>query len=758
VGLAVLVAALVGVVLALAAGAARTFSAPDRYVSSLGSGVDVNVEQAAGAPRTAEVAALPAVEDIRAATFVFGGLLPTGSSPAEGDDPVDAIVFAGSPAAIGTRVVEGREPRRAMPGEFVATRSMVEAAHLTLGQRFDLWVIPAGPAETSGFDAADQAAPLIGATLVGVVDGPSELQDGSSVAVFPEALLDAGDVGISATEMAVALAPGASISDLRSQIDGLPQADRFGIEPSDPVPGVVRDAVSAQGQGLAILALIAGLATVVVVGQLLGRQVRRSEVERLVLRTTGMTRSQIVADRVLDAAVPVVAGIAMAVGLAYLASGLFPRGFVVHVEPHPGRRVEPVALLGGAVALAVLVLAWVLVSVAVQGRERPGDSPAAVEAVARRVPVRVATAVRFAFTRQSREPIRPRAAVVGAAFIVAVLTGALTFGASLGSMVERPDRWGATFDLALGQGGDEVPSDARTQIESDPDVTDLTLYATVLATVGNEGFDVTGEMPVVGSTAPPVLEGRLPAGSDEIALGRVVARRLGAGVDDDVEVVGPEGPRTLRVSGLAVLPAVEGGDGVGEGGLVTFEGLRRIDPSVAPTAAGIGVRPGASPEAVARRLSERTGMTVGPGFDPPEVIVNIARARAIPYLVAAVVGALMLLNLAHHLTLSTRRRGRDLAVLRALGADRRWVTGVVHWQASVFTVVVVALGAPLGIAAGRVLYRAFVDRIGAVDTVTLPVGMFALALVGLVLLANVVAAPSARRARRRSPAAALTDE
>jgi ABC-type lipoprotein release transport system permease subunit len=133
-------------------------------------------------------------------------------------------------------------------------------------------------------------------------------------------------------------------------------------------------------------------------------------------------------------------------------------------------------------------------------------------------------------------------------------------------------------------------------------------------------------------------------------------------------------------------------------------------------------------------------------------------AIIVAYLVAAVLGVLMLLSLAHHLILSTHRRGRDLAVLRALGADRRWVTGVVHWQASLFTIVVVALGAPIGIAAGRVVYRNFVDRVGAVDTVTLPVAFFALAFVVLVALANVVAAPSAHRARQRPPARALADE
>ncbi len=150
-------------------------------------------------------------------------------------------------------------------------------------------------------------------------------------------------------------------------------------------------------------------------------------------------------------------------------------------------------------------------------------------------------------------------------------------------------------------------------------------------------------------------------------------------------------------------------------------------------------------------------MTVG-RFNRPTTIINVARARSVPYVVAGVLVVLALLNLAHHLILSARRRRRDLAVLRALGADGRWVTGVVHWQASLFTIAAVALGAPFGIAAGRIAYRTFVDRIGAVDTVTLPLATFALALAALVALANVVAVPSARRARRPSPSGILAGE
>ena len=138
-------------------------------------------------------------------------------------------------------------------------------------------MIPQGPADASGFDAADQATRLLRGTLVGIVDGPSELQDGYPLVAFPAGVLDlrdVGDVGVSATVNVVSLEPGATLDDLRAQLDELPDASQFGIDRGDWVPSVVRSSVSAYGQGLAVLAGIAAVATIVVVGQLLSRQVR----------------------------------------------------------------------------------------------------------------------------------------------------------------------------------------------------------------------------------------------------------------------------------------------------------------------------------------------------------------------------------------------------------------------------------------------------------------------------------------------------
>jgi putative ABC transport system permease protein len=331
--------------------------------------------------------------------------------------------------------------------------------------------------------------------------------------------------------------------------------------------------------------------------------------------------------------------------------------------------------------------------------------------------------------------------------VLAVGAGALTFGASLDDLVERRELWGERFEVAVGgQGGGEVPAEVVSVLRERPEIEALALFGALLANIGPRQFSVTGMEAVLGSTAPPVFEGRLAQGADEIAVGRLAARRLGVGVGGELTLVGPAGPRTLRITGIAVIPGMEGATGVGEGGLVTLDGLHQLAPDAVATVATIRFRPDA-PDDAAEGLSSDLGIPLGPP-DRPDVIANVARVRTIPYVIAAILGALALLNLAHQLIVSTQRRRRDLAVLQALGADRGWVSSVVHWQATLFTVAVVSISAPLGIVGGRVVYRAFVDRIGALDAVALPLAALAIAVVALVALANLVAAPNAHRACR----------
>jgi putative ABC transport system permease protein len=107
---------------------------------------------------------------------------------------------------------------------------------------------------------------------------------------------------------------------------------------------------------------------------------------------------------------------------------------------------------------------------------------------------------------------------------------------------------------------------------------------------------------------------------------------------------------------------------------------------------------------------------------------------------------------------SINNRRRDVAVVRSLGADRSWITRAVHWQATSFMVLPVVVGTPVGIIVGQVVFRSFADSVGAVNGASLPFVTIATVVAALVLLANVVAAVPARRARRLAPAVLLQAE
>ena len=97
----VLVALAVATVLALAAGAHRTATAPDRFVATTPLAYDALVTQGDGTPLTGAIAELPGVDAASSVTFVFGGLTTDGSDADPG-----ALVFAGDPASQALQVID----------------------------------------------------------------------------------------------------------------------------------------------------------------------------------------------------------------------------------------------------------------------------------------------------------------------------------------------------------------------------------------------------------------------------------------------------------------------------------------------------------------------------------------------------------------------------------------------------------------------------------------------------------------------------
>ena len=744
------VAAIGALVLSLVAGVARTESAPDRYHDAHADGFDVTLEQQSGPPLGSDIARLPAVAAVRMATFVFGGLFEVGS-----ETPVEGLTFAGDPRGIAGTMTAGRLASAA--DEFVATRSWARSTGAELGDRFVLRTISQGQADERGFDVVEPDGPTLDATLVGVVGGPGGGQDPEPLAIFPERLLAVGDIGVSASVGLVDLAPGATTSELRTQLDErLPEAV-FGLEPAEFVSAGLRDAVGTQAQGLAIVTLIVGGAAVVLLGQLLARAARPAPEEQHTLRALGFRRRQVLDAATAGVATPIAIGAALAGVGAWLGSALFPLGFAERLEPDPGPRLELAASVLGPLVLFAVLVAWVRVTLAVPPRATGPARPGLAERATRTVRVNPAvTGVRFALGPPAREVGRTRAPLPALVGVATVMIGALVFGASLARFVDHPPNHGSGHDLLVGAGGDAIPEELRSLVEQDPGVDAATLYGTFVASVEADALDVTGMEPVRGNLAPDVLVGELPDTDDEVALGRASARALGVGIGDELAIAGEDGPAAYRVVGLVVVPAVEGGDGVGEGAITTLGGLRILQPDAQLGELAIRTRPGGADD-VTRRIRSVAGFAAGPPDDPPTVD-EVERIRTMPLVVAAALAALLVLAGGHHLLTSTGRRRRELATLQALGADRGWLGAALHWQGTTATLAVLLLALPLGIAAGRMTFLVYIGRIGGRPEVTVPIGALAVASLALVVLSNVAAALPARRLRRYRPADALIPE
>jgi ABC-type lipoprotein release transport system permease subunit len=116
------------------------------------------------------------------------------------------------------------------------------------------------------------------------------------------------------------------------------------------------------------------------------------------------------------------------------------------------------------------------------------------------------------------------------------------------------------------------------------------------------------------------------------------------------------------------------------------------------------------------------------------------------------------ITLGHALVASVRHRSHDLAVLKTVGYVRSQVSAAVLWQATTVAAAAMVVGLPVGVVAGRLLWRLFAHQIGvATDPVT-PLATVAVAVICTLTVANAVAAIPGRSAARLRPASLLRSE
>ena len=231
----------------------------------------------------------------------------------------------------------------------------------------------------------------------------------------------------------------------------------------------VEQAIQPQADALALFAALAGLAVLVVIGQLLSRQLITGASDYPVLSALGTDRRQLFGLAMARAGLVSTAGGCLAVAIAVAASPLMPIGPARLAEPDPGVQVN-LAILGlGLVAVAVLpvlVIAPVAWHAAGAGGRRGAGqpAPAARSRLARALAglggaPAAAIGARMAFEPgRGRSAVPVRSALTGTAVAVAAVVAALVFGASLARLVDTPRLYGQDWTLGLSLGFGSAPA------------------------------------------------------------------------------------------------------------------------------------------------------------------------------------------------------------------------------------------------------------------------------------------------------------
>jgi ABC-type lipoprotein release transport system permease subunit len=579
----------------------------------------------------------------------------------------------------------------------------------------------------------------------------------------------------------------ADLSSFRSDVQGLvPPDEAIAFQSTAKTTTKVERAVRPSVGALTIFAIVIALTGLLVIGQALARQTFLDSADNDALRALGTTHGQLFGTAMLRAAVIALIGAVIAVLLAVLASPLTPIGVARTAEPDPGFDISWSILGAGFLATVVVVLALAAWPAWRHARNR-------VDAAAAR-PSRVAAAVgdlglsvpATAGVRMALEPGRGRTAVpvrttiIGAGLAIATVVAAGLFAASLDHLVKTPRLFGWNWDTQLSISADndtpEATEAARAEIvdllDSSPAVARWGTISLSDVTIDRSPIAAVGIDRQRGAALPTLVDGSLPAGEGEIALGRLTMRDLDVGVGDHVVARDVEGdPIRLKVVGTVVLPGLgtyPGADktSLGEGAVLTRKQLYEVGPDFGQNDFVVAFDRSATSrqrEAVLSKAEEIVTRVDPEGFGSegvqrPSDILAYDRVRSTPLVLALVLALLASATVAHALISAVRRRRRDLALLATLGLTRRQISSTVAWQSTTVGVLALVIGVPLGIIGGRWAWGLLADDLGTLSEPRVPILAIAIGIPVVLVLCNAVAYVPGRIAARMKPAVVLRSE
>jgi hypothetical protein len=683
----------------------------------------------------------------------------------------DAVEAIGQPIVVAGR---GADPT-------VATEATVneEASdRLGVGVGDDLLITPYRSDE---FDLAGEGAAPPGGedttvTVVGITRRPSDLvgrlggtsiyEDTSAVLVGPswwqEIEGDAARYGIGVT---VKPAPGSTNDDVIGLIrerwpDRLWQFDTGALLATGGDTQTVQDAIGLQALGLFLIAAVVAVAGMLFAGQAVSRQARLEWSDAGVLDALGMTRAGMVTAGAIRAVSIAAVAVVVAAGVTTAISPLGPVGIGRSAEPNPGIGVDGLVLSMGLPVVALSVMAFALVPIAMLRRRAVSEpsSNSSSRTLSLLPPPGVAGWAMANSRRSGRLALG--SAIVGVAFAAAAGVAAWSLVASYDELRADPARYGSTWDAQVGNVGDVSQQDeTRERLASIPGI-DAVGIRSFDGVGGDPDFALYAGEPFLGDAMlGSITAGRAPSSPTEIALGSTSMDELEAAIGEQVSFTDPSDPSSsfsFDVVGEVVVNNTLS-DRPGVGGLVTSRAIDVISAETLSQNYVVWVEDGMDREATLASLQQAFPTTYLETSTPSQV-TNLGLVSGQPAILALIIAFLAGAALIHALVTSVRGSRRQVGVLKSVGFTNRQVLSMVAWHASLLSSVALVVGIPLGIILGRVIWRAIVDNIGLVSAPALPVGAIVVVAVVVLAVANLAALGPGLAAARARPATALRTE
>jgi len=563
-------------------------------------------------------------------------------------------------------------------------------------------------------------------------------------------------------------------------------------------------AIRPEAIALGVFGIIAGLAALIIGAQSISRQLQAGSGDAEVLRGLGAGPAATTADGLTGILGAVTAGSLLAAAVAVGLSPLTLFGPVRSVAPAAGSYADWTVLGLGALLLAVILgavaagIGYRLAphrTAARRGQSARRGSGAVRAAMAAGLPAAVVAGARFALEPgRGRTAVPVRSVITGAILAASVVMATLTFGASLAALVSHPALYGWDFDYALYSTdgwGPFPPTFTTPLLDRDTSISSTTGVYFLTVQIDHQTVPAILS-PVRPAVTPRPLTGHGLESPGQIVLGPATLAQLHKRVGDRVLVSLGSVIRgtTLQIAGTAALPTIGDTLGIhpsmGTGAILATTVVpasvfrAEYHSAAGPNAIFVRLRPGSSRAAGLLSLEKIAGtynqITHSPQVvatdgistlelqasvlpvQRPAEIVNYRSMGAMPLILAGGLAAGAVAGLGLTLVASVRRRRRDFALLKTLGFTRGQLAAAVAWQSTVIAAIGLAIGIPVGIAAGRWLWLLFAGQLSAVPDPVIPVASIAAAAAAALVLANLVAAIPGWAAARTRAALALRSE